>query len=178
MVVTGCSALAPGAECDCECARRIDRRDRLVTDDTTERVLVLHAAIPAAADALAVALGADALAVEIADASACGLPPPEDYDAIVLVARRGLLGHPRGLDAYLRAHRDALHDRVTWLVVVSRTANAVERWRETGWDPGHVASLTLPPARVRWLGEPLADQLASQASAIARAIGDALPASP
>src|SRR4051812_47060189 len=97
VVVTECSATRPGGTCDTECARRIDLRDRLAID-LSERVLVLHATTAAAAEAIAVALRTDAFVVDVADASARGAPPPEDYDVVVLVARRGVLGHARGLD--------------------------------------------------------------------------------
>jgi hypothetical protein len=125
MLVTGCTRFAPGdVRCNRECARRFDLRDRANNADPTERVLVVYAGSREPAEAIAQALRADDFTVELADARLQGAPPPEDYDAVVLVARASGLDHTRYIDAYAREHQETLRDRP------SRVFTLPRRWSQ------------------------------------------------
>jgi hypothetical protein len=117
MLLTECSGFAPGVVCcNRECARRFDLRDRANNADLSERVLVVYAGSRRPAEAIAHALRADDLTVELADARLYGTPPPEDYDAVVLVAR----AHETAIAAYAREHLEGLRDRPSRVFTVPR----------------------------------------------------------
>ncbi|MEO6775573.1 MAG: hypothetical protein ABI467_21610 [Kofleriaceae bacterium] len=162
--------------CDHECARALGRTPASDADYTHERILVVHDGARVPAEVLGNALRAEAVVVEIADSGARGVPPPQDYDAVVLVAWRGARASTRAAEAYMREHHEALREVPTWLVAVSRDHNRVQRWSETGWRPAHVGSFVMPSGWTRWFGAPLEQELASQAAGIARAIAGELPA--
>ncbi len=115
LIVLGCTRSSPGElRCTCECARRIDRRDRSTSvEDPGERVLVVYAGPRDPAETIARALRDDQLWVEIADVRLRGTPPPEDYDAVVFIAPATSPGGQRALDAYMAANLDGLSDRPT-----------------------------------------------------------------
>ncbi|MFT3698628.1 MAG: hypothetical protein QM831_36115 [Kofleriaceae bacterium] len=122
-LVTGCSRFGEGQiGCTTECARRLDRRDRMTAQDGTERVLVLAGDSRRApfARELADVLRADDLIVEVGDADADGLPPPQDYEVVVFVAAPRLRGSARALLDYVRDFREALEDMPAWVVTVDR----------------------------------------------------------
>jgi hypothetical protein len=121
VIVERCTRFPAGdVQCSCECARRIDRHDRADCGDPTERVLVVYAGERAPADVVAHALRADDFTVELADASVAGSPPPEDYDAVVLVVRAGWLHHGRAISDYARDHDNGLRARLTRTFAVPR----------------------------------------------------------
>jgi len=123
VIVEGCTRFPSGdIQCSCECARRMDRHDRADCGDATERVLVVYAGERAPAAAIAHTLRADDFTVELADACVAGAPPPEDYDAVVLVVRPGWFHHARAIEAYVRAHEHGLRVRLT------RTFTVPRRW--------------------------------------------------
>jgi hypothetical protein len=119
VIVEGCTRFPSGnIECPCECARRIDRRDRANNDDPTERVLVVYAHDREPAEVIAHALRVDDFTVELADACVVGVPPPEDYEAVVLVVHRGWFHHAHALETYVREHETALRARPTGTFMV------------------------------------------------------------
>jgi len=121
MLVTGCTRFSSGAVgCNGECARRFDARDRANNADPTERVLVVYAGSREPAEAIAQVLRADDFTVELADARLHGAPPPEDYDAVVLVVRSSGLDHTKEIDAYAREHEEGLRDRPSHVFTVPR----------------------------------------------------------
>lgn len=129
IVVEACTRFSPGdIRCTCECARRLDRSDRADNDDATERVLVVYAKERVPAEAIAHALRVDDFIVELADACVLGAPPPEDYDAVVIVAQPNWLHHTRAIDAYVRDHPAGLQDRP------SRTFSVPRRWSRRSID--------------------------------------------
>ena len=121
LVVTGCTQFAPNdVRCTCECARRFDLRDRANNADPTERVLVVYTGSREPAEAIAQALRADDFTVELADARLHKTPPPEDYDAVVLVVRANGLDHTSEIDAYAAEHQEGLRDRPSRVFTVPR----------------------------------------------------------
>jgi len=126
VIVEGCTRFPFGnIECTCECARRIDRQDRLDNDDPTERVLVVYAHERDPAEVIAHALRADDFTVELADACVAGAPPPEDYDGVVLVVRPGWFHHARAIDTFVRDHEAALRARLTRTFTVPQARAAL-----------------------------------------------------
>jgi menaquinone-dependent protoporphyrinogen oxidase len=99
------------------------------------------------------------LQVELADAAAGVrvLPPPEDYDVVVLGSYVELGRHAATIRAYLREHVEALADRPTAFFSVSMAAAHAD----AGPDPGHYL-------------EALSDR-AGWRPTLAVAIGGALP---
>lgn len=177
IIVGGCSRFSPPEDiaCECECARRLDRRDRREAEDK-DRVLVLYAGgtrgrIPA--DVIATAMRKDAFEVELADAESRGAPPPEDYDAVVIVATLRAWGYPMATTQFLRDHADVLRTMPTWFVSVSPKgeASANRLWREAGWCPPGVAGFAAPR---RWPRGTIPQPLEDRAAEIARMIGEDL----
>ena len=164
LVVDRCTQFSPTDEvcCSRECARRLDHRDQLVDDQRADRVLVLYAGGARARDpagALADALRDDALVVEVADADCRGLPPPEDYDAVAIVAPLRSWGYPLATTQYLRAHTESLRAIPTWLVSLSSSgdASATRLWREVVPRP---IMRALPIAgRMKEIGRLIADDM-------------------
>jgi len=140
------------------------------------RVLVLYAGgsrgrIPA--DVIASSLRGDAYEVEIADAETRGTPPPQDYDAVVVVATLRAWGYPMATTQFLRDHAAALREMPTWFVSVSPKgeANANRLWRDVGSCPPGVATFAAPH---RWPRSTLSPPLEQRAAEIARQIADEL----
>jgi menaquinone-dependent protoporphyrinogen oxidase len=118
------------------------------------RVLILHASTHGQtrriADAIALTLRRRGCTVELGDLNVgvAALPPPSDYDAVVLGSRVQLGAHARSIGRYVRAHRAALLDVVTAFFSVSMAAAD----RANGTDPnGYVrkelAQLAWTPSR-------------------------------
>jgi hypothetical protein len=127
VIVEGCSRFPSGTiECPCECARRIDRQDRADNDDPTERVLVVYAHERGPAEVIAHALHLDDFTVELADACVVGAPPPEDYDAVVLVVRHGWFHHARAIEAFVRDHEPESCARLVRTFIVPRRRALLE----------------------------------------------------
>jgi menaquinone-dependent protoporphyrinogen oxidase len=90
------------------------------------------------AEQLAERLRARGHEVELANGRHGWLPPPQDYDAVILGSRYERWHHAREIEAYVREYRDALEQMPTGFFSVSFAA-AVPFARP---DPGgHVAQL-------------------------------------
>ena len=168
LVVERCSRFSPSDRVTCtrECARRLDRRES--EDELTERVLVLYTdthRVRPAAEALAAALREEGMVVELAVDDSRTAPPPEDYDALVLVAPLRVWGYARSLTNYMRDHLEALATMPTWFISVSRggVASAARLWDDVGWCPPGIAGFDTAAI------EPRAHELA-------RMISDDIPA--
>jgi hypothetical protein len=141
ILIEGCSRFSPGgARCNRECSRRLDRRERVDNDDPTERVLVVYARERLPAEAIAHALQLDDFTVELADACVVGAPPPEDYDAVVIVSQPNWLNYTRAIDAYVAEHAAGLQDRP------SRTFSVPRRWSRR-------SIATLATTFAHWFGD-------------------------
>lgn len=178
LIVERCSQFSPSDDVRCtrECTRRLDVRDHLAEDDREDRVLVLYAGgtrgrVPA--EVIATSLRADACEVEIADVEARGTPPPEDYDAVVIVATLRAWGYPIGTTQFLRDHAEVLREMPTWFVSVSPKgeASANRLWRDAGWCPPGVAAFAAPR---RWPRGTVPQPLEHRATEIARMIAEDL----
>jgi hypothetical protein len=151
LVVAGCTRFQPRCAIDCprECARRLDRRDREAVEDR-QRVLVLYA-LPAArpvAEVIAARLGADGFIAELVDAASPSLPPPEDYDAVVL-GSASWLGRPaRPIIRYVRDHRDALAAMPGFLFAVGTEGSNKRLIQRTGWHPTDSTTFVLGRGRM------------------------------
>jgi menaquinone-dependent protoporphyrinogen oxidase len=120
------------------------------------RVLVLYASsygqTRAVALAIATRLRAHGHTVELADAG-CGpdrLPPPDDYDGVVLGSRVELGRHDRVLLAYVAQHRERLATMPTGFFSVSLAAAGPGRdpagyiarfFDETGWRTSRAVAI-------------------------------------
>jgi menaquinone-dependent protoporphyrinogen oxidase len=118
------------------------------------RVLIIHASehgqTRRIAEAIGVTLRRRGCVVELADAHAgtAALPPPLDYDAVVLGSRVQLGAHARAIGAYVRAHRAELHDVVTAFFSVSMAAaNPANGTDPNGYVRKELARLAWTPAR-------------------------------
>jgi menaquinone-dependent protoporphyrinogen oxidase len=89
--------------------------------------------------------------VEIADARAGRLPPPQDYDAVILGSCVELGHHAREIVDYIREYRGALEQMPTAFFSISMAAavpfagadpggHLARLVAESGWMPDHVAS--------------------------------------
>lgn len=94
------------------------------------------------AQALAARLRARGHEVEIGDALVGQLPPPADYDAVLLGTDAAFDADRRTIGAYIAANREGLAEIPTALFVVCRPDAAVDPRRvlmklevETGWRP-------------------------------------------
>jgi hypothetical protein len=143
-----------------------------------ERVLVIYSKLGDArhaADALAHELTRAGLHVELAVASACGMPPPHDYDAVVLASCMWLGRHTPSVVAYAARYREVLADMPSFLCVVShaRGASIARMRRGLDWPLLRLHCLVRPRWRARWFGAPHAQrggQVHQLAVAIARQI--------
>jgi hypothetical protein len=155
IVIADCSRLHRNCalECPRECARRMDRRDRLVIDDRTERVLIAYASdrqgkAKLAAEVLSDDLTHDQMAVQTADVETA--PPPHDYDAVVIGSCVWLGRHARSVTRYVMRYRDALVGMPSFLfsiddhVLTGHRAGA-RLTHKTGWYPSESAAFRVPP---------------------------------
>jgi hypothetical protein len=143
IVILRCSRFPPSGAFGCprECARRMDRRERIVLmTDSTERVLVLVAGettTAAAAASLAGLLREDGLTVDLSDAEAAP-PPPQDYDAVVIGCGKRFGRGIRAAIAYSAAHRDVLSAMPSFFFCTcpgEATAALARISHATGWQP-------------------------------------------
>jgi hypothetical protein len=149
IVIIRCSRFSPSCALDCprECARRMDRRERMVLmADNTERVLVVVAGgetTAAAGASLARLLREDGLTIDLADAEA-GPPPPQDYDAVVIGCGRRFGRGVRAATAYVAGHRDVLSAMPSFFFGTcpdEATAALARISRATGWLPTAFATI-------------------------------------
>lgn len=144
LLVTGCSRYGERPiGCPRECARRMDRCDRLNADDR-ERVLIVladfHDDAARVATLLAEQLAVDGLTVELADLDTGHVPPLADYDAVIIGARVRLGHHDRDLTAYIREHLSELRALPAfWYCVGHGSFHSDTTARltasRTGWQP-------------------------------------------
>src|SRR5262245_43340083 len=105
------------------------------------------------ADALAGRFRERGHTVELGDAGcgACCLPPPADYDAVVLGSRVQFGRHAREVADYVRAHRDGLFDATTAFFSVSMSATEPRLgtdphgylrtfFDDVAWHPAHAVA--------------------------------------
>lgn len=141
IVIAGCSRFEPHSAVDCAraCAVRMDRRDRRDVDDRAPRVLVVypsrHEQTKSIALALADHLSRDGLTAELADADAGSIPPPADYEAVVIGSTAHLGCHPRSVLDYIADHVDALAAMPAFLFSVGNDSGIGRICRATGWRP-------------------------------------------
>lgn len=151
IVLNSCSRFGPrcATQCEAECARRMDRRDRLRGVDRRERVLVIYAdeqRIRPIANVIAATLEADGLAVELADADSGPAPPPASYEAVVIGFPVRFGRYRRAIWEYIRAHRDALASIPVSGFGVSRTGrlDSARLRRDTGLRPRRMSGFVQP----------------------------------
>lgn len=141
IVITGCSRFQPcsAVECTRACAVRLDRRDRRGVDDIAPRVLVVymsrHAQTKVIAVALAGHLSRDGLTAELADADARAVPPPADYEAVVIGSAVRFGRHARSVTEYIGRHGDALAAMPAFFFSVGNDDDIGRMSRATGWRP-------------------------------------------
>lgn len=135
VVISGCSRFQPhgAVECTRVCAVGLDRRDRRDVDDIAPRVLVVYAPnTQPIAQILAEHLVRDGLTAELADGDAGAIPPPADYEAVVI----GSMGS-RSTIEYVATYRDELAAMPTFLFSDGSQRDVDRAIRETGWRPTH-----------------------------------------
>ena len=141
IVIAGCSRFQPcsAVECTRACAIRLDRRDRRGVDDIAPRVLVVytsrHAQTKAIALALAEHFSRDGLTAELADADAGTVPPPADYETVVIGSAVRFGRHARSVVEYIGHHGDALAAMPAFLFSVGNDDDIGRMSRATGWQP-------------------------------------------
>jgi menaquinone-dependent protoporphyrinogen IX oxidase len=176
LIVTGCSSHRDDAfACPCECARRMDRRDR--ADVEGERVIVILASlrdrVARVASTLVRDLADDGLTVELAELGTRSMPPLEDYDAVVIGAQVRFGRHARAVIDYIREHREALAAMPAFFYsvggrnVFNRDGYIERMTRRTGWHPKLTATFADASA---------AQQL--DIRSFAHQIADEIPAAP
>lgn len=178
IVIGSCSHFTPPCDVTCarECAARMDRRDRRQANDTQERVLVVYADEDARrlADQLAPLLAQDNLIVELADANTHALPPPQDYEAVVVLApvhRRRLA---RSTADYVTDHHDALMEIPSFFVPISvrsdddlAAGESLASVVSTGWIPTYSEAVAVHA--------PASAHLATRIRALAAKIAEEIP---
>ena len=175
LVVLGCSRFPDRAlGCPRECARRMDRRERM-NGDTRDRILLvvpdLRGQAARIAEVLVVELAVDGLVAELAELGGGAVPPLADYDAVVIGANVRLHRIDRSVLRYIREQRDTLVMLPAFFYTVGghgvydRETYARRMTRRTGWRP--TASTTFADA------EPLQRP---GVHAFARQIADETPA--
>jgi hypothetical protein len=178
IVIVSCSRFTPACEVTCarDCAARMDRRDRLRATEMRERVLIVYAddATHRLAEQLAPMLVQDDFVVELADASTRAMPPPQDYEAVVVVApvhRRRLA---RGTADYVTDHHDALMEMPSFFVPISARSDddlsageSLGTIVSTGWVPTYSEAVSVHA--------PASSHLATRIRAIATRIAEEIP---
>ncbi len=158
VVITGCSRFQPcsAVECTRACAVRLDRRDRRGVDDIAPRVLVVYTSRYAQTKAIALALAdhlsRDGLTAELADADAGSVPPPADYEAVVIGSTVRFGRHPRSVIEYIAHYGDALAAMPAFFFSVGNDDDIGRMCRATGWRPtGGAVFEAIAPDRRRFL---------------------------
>lgn len=136
-------------------------------NDQRGRVFVVYAGghqhAGVIANAIAFRIRSHGLHAEVGDASCGTMPPPEDYDAVVLGSPVGFGHDTRLIASYIRDHRDALADVPAALFTVSTSGSVrdydpggflAELVRSTGWQPDFAAAFAggEPLPRQGWIG--------------------------
>jgi len=176
IVIGSCSRFAPTCALTCggECAARMDREDRLVSPELRARVLVLYAGDSyRLAVQLASLLGADHLVAELADTDTQGAPPPQDYDAVVVVAAMHRRRLARSMVDYITAHHYEMTGLPSFFVPISTRSDddvpageaASTVFGGTGWDPRYSEPIAVHERtsanvyqRIRALATKIADE--------------------
>jgi hypothetical protein len=150
VLVASCSRFVPAdhVPCGAECARRLDTRDRAARDDWSERVLVVGADMLITrplAERLVSELRQDGLVAELADADSGSVPPPADYDAVVIGCASPPRRLPRSLLRYVAEYREMLSSMPSFLFSIGNlSAHDVGSIAErTGWLPRYTAAFAL-----------------------------------
>jgi menaquinone-dependent protoporphyrinogen IX oxidase len=115
------------------------------------------------ANAIAVRIRSHGLRAEIGDASCGVMPPPQDYDAVVLGSPVGFGPKTRLIASYIRDHRDALAEVPAALFTISASGTPrdgdlseflAELLRSTRWQPDFTAAFAAgePLPRGGWIG--------------------------
>ena len=153
IVIAGCSRFQPSSavECTRACAVRLDRSDQQGVDDIAPRVLVVytsrHAQTKAIALALADHLSRDGLTAELADADAAAVPPPADYETVVIGSAVRFGRHARSVIEYIGHHGDALAEMPAFFFSVGNDDDIGRMRRATGWRPtGSAVFESIAPA--------------------------------
>jgi menaquinone-dependent protoporphyrinogen IX oxidase len=144
--------------------------------DEKDRVLVVFSRgtwTHPVATALAEILARDGFHVEIADADTRAIPPPCDYEAVVLGSPARLGRAARPVVTYAANYRDELSAMPAfWYAVGHGDADPDRMRRATGWRPKRSFAVALPRWSERWFGDPRAPPVRELADAIV----DELPA--
>jgi menaquinone-dependent protoporphyrinogen IX oxidase len=124
--------------------REIETRD----SDQRGRVLIVSASrephFYVISEVLVVQLRSHGFSVEIGDATTGTMPPPQDYDAVVLGVSLMLGRESALIAAYIDRNRDALSDMPTALFTVSKSGTGPDHapggpleqfLRRIGWQP-------------------------------------------
>jgi menaquinone-dependent protoporphyrinogen IX oxidase len=179
ILIGSCTRFSPACAVTCarDCAARMDRRDRMLSPDRRERVLLVYADDHERqlTERLAHHLGDDDLAVEMADAQTYRVPPPQDYSTVVVVApvhRRRLA---RSTADYVSKHRDALAEISSVFVPIStRTDDDLPAGEAvaavasaTGWAPSYSEAIAVHARAAATLDQRI--------RALARKIADVIP---
>ncbi|MBA3455185.1 MAG: hypothetical protein H0T42_18995 [Deltaproteobacteria bacterium] len=141
IVISGCSRFQPGSavECTRACAVRLDRSDRRGVDDIAPRVLVVYTSRDAQTKAIALALAdhlsRDGLTAELADADAGAVPPPADYETVVIGSALRFGRQARSVIEYIGHHGDALAAMPAFFFSVGNDDDIGLMCRATGWRP-------------------------------------------
>jgi menaquinone-dependent protoporphyrinogen IX oxidase len=129
--------------------------------------LVLYASaqqhVDAIANAIAVRIRAHGIRAEVGDASRGTMPPPQDYDAVVLGSPVGFGSKTQLIASYIRHHRKALAEVPAALFTVSASGTVrdcdpggflADLVRSTGWQPSFAAAFAggEPLPREGWIG--------------------------
>lgn len=174
LIITGCSRYRDGAlACPRECARRMDRRDRMAVDDRDRILLVLanlHDDAAQVATMLAEELATDGVTVELAALGARSVPPLADYDAAVIGAQAHLGHDDRAVMDYIGDHVAELATLPAFFYSVGGRGFHFESYarrmaRRTGWQP-----------TATWRFADRSDAPRADVRAFARLIGDEIPA--
>lgn len=174
-IVARCSRFVPPDEVHCggTCAAAIDHERECDREHRAERVLVVYGNAQhteSIARQLGALLSFDGMTVDYADADMGGVPPPEDYDAVLVGMSPRFWRLPRSVLKYIEDHQRALSALPNFLFLVGGAVakDLAQLAGRTGWLPRGVATF----ARPEDAGLPDIGEL----RAFAHAIGDAVPA--
>ena len=135
-----------------------DHRGRVLIVYASEQE---HAAV--IANAIAMRIRSHGLRAEVGDASSGMMPPPQDYDAVVLGSPAVVGSKTRLIERYIQHYRDALAEVPAALFTVSASGTVrdcdpdgflAELARSTGWQPDFAAAFAggEPLPRQGWIG--------------------------
>jgi menaquinone-dependent protoporphyrinogen IX oxidase len=137
------------------------------SDDQRGRVLIVYASAQdhagVIANAIAARIRSHGIRVEVGDASCGTMPPPQDYDAVVLGSPVGFGPKTQLIARYVGHYRYALAEVPAALFTVSTSGTVrdcdpggflAELVRATGWQPDFAAAFAggEPLPREGWIG--------------------------